>query len=458
VSLALNPIGWAPPRDGQDGPPTKLLDHHRLYPSSPSSSLFPTPPPSSASYSTPPPPVGCGGSGGGSARPNGSNTALAMAAMMQLDLPSSVPAREPETTPPPLLTSTLVQQHPPSSSSGGGGATSLKVPAPFTASGSSGGDSLLTGGVTPGLGSFGTGAGKNPFAGWEVRALEPEVTPVPPTSSREGVTAGGDDSGFGMDGLGWDDDDGDDAAAYVVKPPAPPPPQTAGQLISCASLDGLWAGAQSGTNSTALAATTTEAAAAAVRNQHRVTSSNTTAGTGTTTPIAAAAGVGGGAAAAEAAAAAAAGGTFVTSVKLSPTGEYVLLGCSRGNTDARPTYVAPPPQPSPPPPAVGESNATNGGTRERGGKEEVASVAPVAVPWAHPVAAVWRLGDMQRRATLTSRTAASEEDDANVALYHPCPGAGVVYGTKQGQIACALSPSVLAAAAAAAAATASAAI
>lgn len=31
-------------------------------------------------------------------------------------------------------------------------------------------------------------------------------------------------------------------------------------------------------------------------------------------------------------------GTFVTSVKLSPSGEYVLLGCSRGNTD-RPVRV-----------------------------------------------------------------------------------------------------------------------
>jgi len=64
-------------------------------------------------------------------------------------------------------------------------------------------------------------------------------------------------------------------------------------------------------------------------------------------------------------------------------------------------------------------------------------------PWQHPVAAVWRLGDMRRMGTLTSRTNHLEEDDANVALFHPLPGAGVVYGTKQGQIACALSAVVL---------------
>jgi len=57
-------------------------------------------------------------------------------------------------------------------------------------------------------------------------------------------------------------------------------PPAAGQLVRSASLEGLWAGAQA------------------------------------------------------AASTAAQGGTFVTSVKLSPTGEYVLLGCSRGNTDA----------------------------------------------------------------------------------------------------------------------------
>uniref|UniRef100_A0A7S2W0S9 F-box domain-containing protein n=1 Tax=Rhizochromulina marina TaxID=1034831 RepID=A0A7S2W0S9_9STRA len=95
------------------------------------------------------------------------------------------------------------------------------------------------------------------------------------------------------------------------------------------------------------------------------------------------------------------GGTFVTSVKLSPTGEFVLLGCSRGNSE----------------------NAEDG--------EGLASPNDQ-----HPVAAVWRLGDMARMETLTSM--ASDEDDANVALFHPRPGAGVVYGTKQGHIACAL--------------------
>ena len=43
-----------------------------------------------------------------------------------------------------------------------------------------------------------------------------------------------------------------------------------------------------------------------------------------------------------------------------------------------------------------------------------------------------------------SRTEMHEEDDANVALFHPHSGAGVVYGTKQGQIACALCPEILA--------------
>ena len=44
---------------------------------------------------------------------------------------------------------------------------------------------------------------------------------------------------------------------------------------------------------------------------------------------------------------------------------------------------------------------------------------------------------MARMDTLTC--AAGDEDDANVALFHPRSGSGVVYGTKQGQIACALS-------------------
>lgn len=100
------------------------------------------------------------------------------------------------------------------------------------------------------------------------------------------------------------------------------------------------------------------------------------------------------------------GGTFVTSVKLSPSGAYVLLGCSRGNVQER---------------ALDDKRP----------------------PWQHPVAAIWRLGDMKRMSTLTSRTDLHEEDDANVALFHPQSGAGVVYGTKQGQIACALSPEVL---------------
>lgn len=58
------------------------------------------------------------------------------------------------------------------------------------------------------------------------------------------------------------------------------------------------------------------------------------------------------------------GGTFVTSVKLSPSGAYVLLGCSRGNVQER---------------ALDDKRP----------------------PWQHPVAAIWRLGDMKRMSTLT---------------------------------------------------------
>mmetsp|Transcript_93806 Transcript_93806/g.268540 ORF Transcript_93806/g.268540 Transcript_93806/m.268540 type:complete len:328 (+) Transcript_93806:1532-2515(+) len=123
-------------------------------------------------------------------------------------------------------------------------------------------------------------------------------------------------------------------AKLPMSAPAGPGPDNHGQLLACASLDGLWGGVQ--------------------------------------------------------------GGTFVTSVKLSPSGAFVLLGCSRGNFE---------------------------------GQEQTA--------WQHPVAAVWRLGDMARMDTLTC--AAGDEDDANVALFHPRSGSGVVYGTKQGQIACALS-------------------
>ena len=55
--------------------------------------------------------------------------------------------------------------------------------------------------------------------------------------------------------------------------PAGPEPDNHGQLLACASLDGLWGGVQ--------------------------------------------------------------GGTFVTSVKLSPSGAFVLLGCSRGNFEGQ---------------------------------------------------------------------------------------------------------------------------
>ena len=55
----------------------------------------------------------------------------------------------------------------------------------------------------------------------------------------------------------------------------------------------------------------------------------------------------------------------------------------------------------------------------------------------------WKLNHIRLILITNSRTDLHEEDDANVALFHPQSGAGVVYGTKQGQIACALSPEVL---------------
>jgi hypothetical protein len=130
-------------------------------------------------------------------------------------------------------------------------------------------------------------------------------------------------------------------------------------------------------------------------------------------------------------------------VKLSPTNEFILLGCSRGNTNAE--------------------------VREKRKRKKLDMILFYSLsakmytitqfctlfffflcyrqkeitPWQHPVAAVWRLGDMKRMSTLVSRTDLNEEDDANVALFHPKPGAGVVYGTKQGHIACALNADVL---------------
>lgn len=144
---------------------------------------------------------------------------------------------------------------------------------------------------------------------------------------------------------------------------------SAGQLIRSASLEGLWAGAQA---------------------------------TSDDSP----------------------GGTFVTSVKLSPTSEYILLGCSRGNTAADVSVY---------------------GVILRPSLNNVCCCAwqRDSSSWQHPVAAIWRLGDMKRMSTLLSRTDQNEEDDANVALFHPKAGAGVVYGTKQGHIACALSPEVM---------------
>ena len=46
---------------------------------------------------------------------------------------------------------------------------------------------------------------------------------------------------------------------------------------------------------------------------------------------------------------------------------------------------------------------------------------------------MWRLGDMQPINTLLSEPEPRGED-TNAALFHPAPGHGIVYGTKQGQL------------------------
>lgn len=88
----------------------------------------------------------------------------------------------------------------------------------------------------------------------------------------------------------------------------------------------------------------------------------------------------------------------MTSVKLSPTGAFVLLGLTRGSH---------------------EGHAHHPDRR-------------------HPVVTVCRLGDMRRMAQVTCASE-GQQHDANVALFHPLPGVGVVYGTRQGQVACVLS-------------------
>ena len=82
-----------------------------------------------------------------------------------------------------------------------------------------------------------------------------------------------------------------------------------------------------------------------------------------------------------------AGSDIVTSVKLSPTASLVLLGNSRG----------------------GDGTAGDGLPRI--------------------VSVVFRVGDM-----LKIKTRRQVGDDVNIALFHPSPGTGLVYGTKQGRI------------------------
>ena len=87
-----------------------------------------------------------------------------------------------------------------------------------------------------------------------------------------------------------------------------------------------------------------------------------------------------------------AGSDIVTSVKLSPTASLVLLGHSRG----------------------GDGTYGDGVPRV--------------------VSVMYRVGDMVR-----VNTRKEVGDDVNIARFHPVPGAGLVYGTKQGRI-CKMTP------------------
>ena len=87
-----------------------------------------------------------------------------------------------------------------------------------------------------------------------------------------------------------------------------------------------------------------------------------------------------------------AGSDIVTSVKLSPTASLVLLGHSRG----------------------GDGTFGDGVPRV--------------------VSVMYRVGDMVR-----VDTRKEVGDDVNIARFHPVPGAGIVYGTKQGRI-CKMTP------------------
>ncbi|CAN0248292.1 unnamed protein product, partial [Phaeothamnion confervicola] len=89
----------------------------------------------------------------------------------------------------------------------------------------------------------------------------------------------------------------------------------------------------------------------------------------------------------------------VTSIKLSPSSAFAILGC--GVRDAvrpgAPDYVA--------------------------GAGDPASARP------HPVSFIYRTSDMR-----LVHTVQSVQDDVNVARFHPEPGFGFMYGTKQGRV------------------------
>ncbi len=86
----------------------------------------------------------------------------------------------------------------------------------------------------------------------------------------------------------------------------------------------------------------------------------------------------------------------MTSVKLSPTTSLVVLGHSR----------------------AGDGTNTDSAPR-------IATVT-------------YRMGDMAR---VDVREAVN--DDVNIALFHPSPGHGLVYGTKQGKLCRMTSPALL---------------
>jgi len=105
----------------------------------------------------------------------------------------------------------------------------------------------------------------------------------------------------------------------------------------------------------------------------------------------------------------------VTCVKFSPSTEFCLIGYGVRETS----------------PSAALSNATAAVGSNAGGSNAGAIVA-ANNPHFHPVTAIYRLrgpGGMCQVSTMLSR-----DDDVNIARFHPDPGHGFVYGTKQGRV------------------------